>query len=529
MTMRLRSLIAMVGASLAALAMPAGAQSLRFAASAPLLTMDPHATNDFVTQMVMTQIYESLVRVDADLTLQPGLALSWEHRGGLVWRFKLRPGVRFHDGTALAASDIVFSIARARAGRFWSAFAGPIDRVEIVDPETIDVVTKAPDPLLPRKMSRLQIMSEAWARKHGAEKAHDLAATGGDFHAQRNANGTGIMMLRSHDTQRTVMARNPQWWGQTTGNVAEAVFTQIAAAPTRVAALLSGEIDLVTDLPLQDIERVRAAPGMKVEQAPQLLFMELEMDGTREEANAMWDKQGVPLPRNPFRDLRVRRAFAHAIDAQAIVQRIMRGNGQVIGTPAVPGVSGYQRDLDKRWETNLPLARQLLAEAGYPNGFKVQLNCPSDRYVNTEAICRATAQMLAQINVEVALNLQAWSAFVPPLTRLESSFHLIGAGPNGQDTQDTLHATLMTRQGQNGFFNWARWSNAEFDAVVTQLMSEFDPAKRTDLYRQALQLARDNVHAVYLHTQMVTWGLRTNVVGRIRQDAIVSIENIRIN
>jgi peptide/nickel transport system substrate-binding protein len=327
MTMGLRRVIAMVGASLAALAMPAGAQSLRFAASAPLLTMDPHATNDFVTQMVMTQIYETLVRVDADLTLQPGLALSWEHRGGLVWRFKLRPGVRFHDGTALAASDIVFSIERARAGRFWSAFAGPIDRIEIVDPETIDVVTKAPDPLLPRKMSRLQIMSEVWARKHGAEKAHDLAATGGDFHAQRNANGTGIMMLRSHDTQRTVMARNPQWWGQTTSNVAEAVFTQIAAAPTRVAALLSGEIDLVTDLPLQDIERVRAAQGMKVEQAPQLLFMELEMDGTREEGNAMWDKQGVPLPRNPFRDLRVRRAFAHAIDAQAIVQRIMRGNG----------------------------------------------------------------------------------------------------------------------------------------------------------------------------------------------------------
>ena len=207
----------------------------------------------------------------------------------------------------------------------------------------------------------------------------------------------------------------------------------------------------------------------------------------------------------------------------------MRGNGQVIGTPAVPSVNGYQRDLDKPRETNLPLARQLLAEAGYPNGFRVQLNCPSDRYVNTEAICRTAAQMLAQINVDVALNQQAWSAFVPPLTRLESSFHLNGAGPNGQDTQDTLHATLMTRQGQNGFINWARWSNSEFDAAVTQLMSEFDPARRNDLYRQALQIARDNVHAVYLHTQMLTWGLRANVVGRIRQDAIVSIEHVRIN
>ena len=160
-----RVLIAIACLGIAALTAPAGAQTLRYAASAPLLTMDPHATNDFVTQMVVTQIYESLVRIDADLSMQPGLALSWEHRGGLVWRFKLRPDVRFHDGSLLVASDIVFSIDRARAGRFWSAFAGPIDRIEIVDAQTIDVVTKAPDPLLPRKMARLQIMSEAWARK----------------------------------------------------------------------------------------------------------------------------------------------------------------------------------------------------------------------------------------------------------------------------------------------------------------------------------------------------------------------------
>jgi len=507
----------------------ADAQTLRYTASAPLLTMDPHATNDFVTQMVMTQIYETLVKIDADLSLQPGLALSWEHTGGTTWRFRLRPGVRFHDGTPLKASDVVFSVTRAREGRFWSAFAGPIARVEVVDAETIDVVTEQPDPLLPRKMSRIQIMSEEWSRRNNAERAHSLAATGGDFFAQRNANGTGVMMLRSHDAQRTVMARNPSWWGQNQGNVQEAVFTQIAAAPTRVAALLSGEVDLVTDLPLQDIERVRGASGMRVEQVPQLLIMQFEMDGTREEGNAMWDREGNPLPRNPFRDQRVRRAVAHTIDANAIVQRIMRGNGQVIGTAGIPGVNGYQRDLDRRWPTDLALARLLRAEAGYPNGFRVQLNCPSDRYVNTEAICRAAAQMLAQINIEVVLNLQPWAAFVPPLTRLESSFHLIGSGPNGQDTQDTLNATMMTRQGQNGFFNWARWTNAEFDATVTRLMGEFDPAQRNTLYHQALQIARDNVHAVYLHTQMVTWGARANVQARIRQDAIVSLEYVRVN
>jgi peptide/nickel transport system substrate-binding protein len=261
---------------------------------------------------------------------------------------------------------------------------------------------------------------------------------------------------------------------------------------------------------------------------PQLLAVWLEMDGTRTDANAMWDHAGNPLPRNPLRDVRVRRAIAQAIDENAIVTRIMRGSAVAMGTAAIPGVSGYQRDLDVRLPTDVAASRRLLAEAGYPDGFKIQLNCPSDRYVNSEAICRAVVTMLAQANIEVVLNLQPWSAFVPPLTRLESSFHFIGAGPNGQDTQDTLQATMMTRSGDNGFFNWARWTNPEFDAVVTRLMTEFDPARREQLYHEALQIARDNVHAAYLHVQMVTWGIRANVRARMRQDAVVQLEYVRM-
>lgn len=506
----------------------AESKAFRYAASAPLLTMDPHATNDFVTQMVVTQIYEALVRLDVELKLTPGLALSWEPNGERTWRFRLRPGVRFHDGTELTPADIVFSVARARAGRFWSVFAGPIEKIDVVDATTLDITTKAPDPLLPRKMSKILIMSEAWSKRHGAEKAHDLAATGGEFHAQRNANGTGPFLLREHGTARTVLARHAGWWGRNDGNVTEAVFTQIAAAPTRVAALLSGEIDLVTDLPLQDIDRVRAAQSMKVVQAPQLMIVQLEMDGTRDEANAMWDRQGNPLPRNPFKDVRVRRAVAHAIDANLIVQRVMRGQGVPAGIAAIPGVNGYQKDLDRRWAFDPARSKALLAEAGYPQGFKVQLNCPSDRYVNSEAICRAVAAQLAQVQVEVQLNLQPWAAFVPPLTRLESSFHFIGSGPTGQDTQDTLHGTMMTRTAENGFFNWARWSNPEFDAAVTRLLREFDPARRDALYREALRIARDDVHAVYLHAQMVTWGARATVDARIRQDAQVMLDLVKL-
>jgi peptide/nickel transport system substrate-binding protein len=269
-------------------------------------------------------------------------------------------------------------------------------------------------------------------------------------------------------------------------------------------------------------------PEMRVEQVPQMLMMQLNMNGTAEGSN-MWDRQGNPLPRNPLQDVRVRRAIAMAIDENAIVQRIMRGSAVAVGTAAVPGVNGYQRDLDVRLPYDVAGARRLLAEAGFPDGFKIQLDCPTDRYVNTEAICRAIATMLSQVNIEVVPNLQPWSAFVPPLTRLESSFHLIGERPIGGDTQDTLQTTMMSRGTVNGFLNWARWSNPEFDATVTQLMTEFDPARRQTLYHRALEIGRDNVQAVYLHTQMVTWGMRANVHGRMRADLGVPLEYMRLD
>jgi peptide/nickel transport system substrate-binding protein len=519
------ALIAMLG--LAVPQRPADARTLRYASASPILTMDPHATADFITQIVATQVYEALVKLDADMSLKPGLAVSWEPTGERTWRFKLRPGVRFHDGTPLRPTDIWFSINRAREGRFWAVFAAPVERVDVVDDTTIDIVTRTPEPLLPRKLSNISIMSEEWARQHDALRAHDLAATGGDFYAQRNANGTGLMTLGDYRADRVTLRRNPAWWGQAETNLDEAVYVQIGAAATRVAALLSGEVDLVADLPLQDIERVRATPGFRVEQVPQMLVMQLNMDGTAEGRN-MWDRQGILLPHNPLQDVRVRRAIAMAIDENAIVTRIMRGSAVAVGTAAVPGVNGYQRDLDVRLPYDVAGARRVLTEAGYPDGFKIQLDCPTDRYVNTEAICRAVTTMLSQVNIEVVLNLQPWSAFVPPLTRLESSFHLIGERPIGGDTQDTLQTTMMTRGPVNGYLNWARWSNAEFDATVTQLLTEFDPARRQALYHRALEIGRDNVQAAYLHTQMVTWGLRANIQARMRADASVPLEYVRM-
>ncbi len=515
-----------------AVAGAAQAQTLRYAAAAPVLTMDPHATNDFVSQMVISQIYDPLVAVNADLELVSGLAESWEHLGGLKWRFTLRQGVKFHGGQDFSAEDVAFSIERAKTSRFFTAFVGKISSVDIIDSHTVEITTDDPDPLLPRKMSNAFIMSKSWAEENGADEVPDLGAEGSEVFSVRNANGTGLYMLQEREPSvRTVLARNPNYWGEATGNVQEAIYTPIGSGPTRVAALLSGEIDLVADLPLQDIPRVDGADGLMVQQRPQLINIQLELDGSRDVALDVWDKDGNVLTVNPLKDVRVRKAFAQAINVDLIVDRVMRGNAAVAGSAAVPGTGGYYADLDDHWAYDVEAAKGLLAEAGYPDGFQVQLNCPLERYVNAEDICKAVAPMLAQIGVDVRVKGMVWPEFAKLLVNgPDSSFHLIGAGPNGQDTQDTFVDTMMTRVPdiKQGFFNWALWSNDEFDEIATEIQQTFDEARREELYRRGLTLGRENVHAIYLHRQVITWGLRDNITATIRPDATVPLETVVI-
>jgi peptide/nickel transport system substrate-binding protein len=313
--------------------------------------------------------------------------------------------------------------------------------------------------------------------------------------------------------------------------VERAIYTPVASAPTRVAAILSRELDLISDVPLQDIERIKGTNGYHVVQAPQQLIMLLEMDGTRDVALDAWDKAGQPLKTNPLKDVRVRRAFAHAVDANLIVDRVMRGQAKVVGTAAAPGLGGYQPDLDVRWPTDVARARALLAEAGYPDGFAIQLNCPLERYVNTDEICRATASLLARIGVEVRVKGSPWPEFARMLVNgPNSSFHLIGAAGNSGDSQDTFISIMATRGKEPGWgaTNWAMWSNAEFDTVAKELTQTFDEARRTELYRRALTIGKDQVHAVYLHQPLLTWAMRTAVTMPPRADAAIILKDVVI-
>ncbi len=521
-------LLAALGAAVA-VTTPAGAASLRYAGASPPLTFDPDGTNDFATVAVLREVYDSLVGLSDTMQPVPGLATSWEREGSNTWRFHLRPGVKFHDGSPLTADDVAFSIMRERGSGYYSSLFGHIADVKVIDPLTIDVVSKAPDPILPAKMARMFIMSKAWSLAHGLQNIPNLGAKGSEAYSVRHADGTGPYMLKEQDPGvRTVLDRFPGYWGTAKGNVTQATYLPIGEAATRVAALLSGQVDLVIDVPLNDINRVKTTPGFALHQVPQMLWMQLEMDGTRDVALDVWDKSGKPLKANPFKDTRVRMAIAQAINVPLIISRILHGNGRVVGIPALPGTGGYDAALDKHWPFDPAHAKALLAQAGYPNGFITQLNCPTERYPSAEDVCRAVAGMLGRIGIEVRVNDMVWPQFARMLVNgPTSSFHLIGVA-SSWDAQDAFVSEMMTRNPKagEGFFNWALWHNDQLDHIARELEVTFNPAKREALYKQGLTIGRDDVYAVFLFQPMLSWGSTTKVSGTVRSDSTLVLQNI---
>ncbi|MCX8997128.1 ABC transporter substrate-binding protein [Rhizobiaceae bacterium BDR2-2] len=528
----MKRFLACTALAISLLAGGANAEALRFAGPVSPLTFDPHGTNDFTTTALFRQVYDSLVALTPDMKPAPGLAVSWTKKDDLTWTFKIREGVKFHDGSLMTAEDVVFSIMRSKDSGYYAAYFGQIEKAVAVDATTVDVTSKQPDPILPDKMVRMFIMSKAWSLANGLEAIPSLGATGTEAYSLRHENGTGAMRLKQHDPNvRTVFERFDDYWGEASGNVTEATYVPITSTPTRVSALLSGEVDLISDVPYQDIERIEATPQLQINKAPQLLWMQFEMDGSRDVALDVWDKQGNPLNANPFKDVRVRQAIAQAIDADVIVSRIMRGNARVVGIPSIPGFGGYQEDLDKRWPTDVERAKALLAEAGYPDGFAAQLNCPSERYANAEDICKAAVSMLARIGIDVRLKTYVWPEFAKLLVNgPSSSFHLIGVA-SSWDTQDAFTSLMMTRNPEagEGFFNWALWHNEDLDKVAREIRITFDPAERQELYRKGIEIGKEQVYAVFLHQPFLVWSAKENIEGVMRPDSTLLLKDLKVN
>ena len=482
--------------------------TLRVADVGDVQSMDPHSLNETLQLSFDGNIYESLVGRGKDMSLVPLLAIKWSQTSPTVWRFELRHGVKFHDGTPFTADDVVFSFKRgASDGSDMKSITAPIKEVRKLGDYTVELETFTPFPILPQTLTTFAMMSKKWCEANKAEHPVDRRK-GVENTASFKANGTGPFRLRERQpSTRTVIVRNPSYWGTLESNVDEVVFTPIGNDATRVAALLSGEIDLMEPVPLQDIERIKASPGTTVLQGPELRTIFLGMDQKRDEL-LYSNVKG----KNPFKDKRVRQAFYQAIDIEGIKSRVMRNAATPVAEMVAPGVNGFQPDMNKRLPYDVEAAKKLMAEAGYPGGFEVGMNCPNDRYVNDAQICQAVAASLARIGVKVNLQAETKNTYFPKILRRDTSFYLLGWYPATNDALDAMSALMASPSDKGqGQFNLGSYSNPKFDELAGTIQSENDPAKRNAMIREAFKIHQDDIGHIPLHQQALAWAAKSNV------------------
>jgi peptide/nickel transport system substrate-binding protein len=486
----------------------AGAAVFRWANDGDVNAMDPATRQETVQLSFLANIYEPLVRHNGSLALEPALATSWEQTSPTVWRFHLRPGVKWQDGSPFTADDVVFTLKRIQApNSSMRAPMSPVKEARKIDDLTVDFETNVPDPIFLQEQINMLIMSKAWCEAHNSTEPVTIGKD--DSYALHNAMGTGPFKLVSREPDRkTVVEKNPLWWDKPQHNLDRVEFDVIASAPTRVAALLSGEVDMVYSVPPQDIARIKHTEGLKILQTPELRTIYLGFNQDRPQL-ATSDVKG----KNPFKDQRVREAVALSIDEPAITSRVMLGLGHPTWEMWGPGVNGYDAALDVRPKVDPAKAKQLLAEAGYPDGFRVTLDCPNDRYVMDEQICTAIVSMLARIGIKVDLNAQTKSKYFNKILspNYNTDFYLLGWTPATYDAHNVLYTLLSTRNGKRGEVNVGGYSNPELDQLTGEIGVETDAAKRNAMIHQSILLLQKDLPTIPLHQQVIVWAVKNNI------------------
>ncbi|MXQ08480.1 ABC transporter substrate-binding protein [Alphaproteobacteria bacterium GH1-50] len=516
--------IAATAALLALTATAASAAEFRWAGTTDPQTMDPHAVNSAPVLGFLNNVYEGLVRRGKDMTVEPALATSWESVGnGEGWRFTLRQGVTFHDGSAFDADDVIFSYERASSEeadtRSWFA---PVSEVRKVDDFTVEIMTSAPNPIFPDSIANWMIMDSGWAEANGTVRPDKDQ---GNF-ATLNANGTGAFRVTAREPGlRTVLEPFGDWWGTPEHNITRAEFTPIQNPATAVAALLSGEVDFINPVPIQDAERLASAPDVEVIQGIEARVIML---GFPHQAETLKYAANAGQP-NPFLDVRVREAVAKAINVPAILQTIMRGNAEAASQLVSPAMRGFSEPNAAPYAYDPDGARALLAEAGYGDGFAFGLKCPNNRYLNDEAVCQAVTGMLAQVGITAELDAMPVQNYWPELREDNFDMYLLGWSPGTFDAEHPVRFLAHTPQDNLGTWNFGDYSNARVDELLPAIQSELDEGTRQAMLDEVAGILQDEVAYVPLYVQPLLWGVRSGVEMTQRPDDFFILRWVTVN
>ncbi|HSD43978.1 MAG TPA: ABC transporter substrate-binding protein [Burkholderiales bacterium] len=487
------------------------AADLRIGLAADVTSMDPHFLNAGPNNLVAWHIFDALTRVDENARLVPGLAESWKATDATTWEFRLRRGVKFHDGSELTAEDVVYSLNRPATivnspGSF-VPFTRPIVSKQVVDRYTVRLRTAGPYAMVPYDLHSVFIVSKRAAEGVRTE----------EFNQGKGVIGTGPYYFVSFKRgDRMELARHDQYSG--TRPAWDKVDLRIMPTdPARIAALLSGDVDAIEQVPTADLPKLRANAKFQVAQKVSWRTIFLHLDQSRDRVPGLTDRSGRPLDRNPFKDVRVRKAISMAINRQGIVERVMEGAALPASNLVAPQVFGHAREL-KPEPFDADGAKKLLADAGYPNGFSIVLHAPNNRWVNDDQVAQAIAQMLVRAGIATRVQTLPWNVYTTKARNREFGVSMLGWGSFSGDL--ALRTVIATFDAEKGFgtWNWGRYSNPRLDRLVTQALATLDEGKREGIAREAMTVAMQDYALIPLHHQISSWAMRKGLGYTARTD-----------
>ena len=508
------SVLSMAGVLSSAALGIANAQTLNLAVGAAPTSVDPHFSVLTSNVSLASHVFEALIGRDPESKPLPGLALSWRMLDDTTWEFKLRPGVTFHNGQAFTADDVAYTFARvpnvANSPGSFAIYTRTFTEVRVVDPLTIWLKTAAVYPLVPVDLREVKIISRAAGETPATE----------DFNNGKHANGTGPYRFISYRTgDRAVLERNEAYWGQKP-EWQRVNYRFIANDAARTAALLSGDVSLIEAVPTSDAVNLRHDPRARIAETLSSRLVYIWFDHARTGPTPyVLGPDGETLTVNPLKDPRVRQALSLAIDRNAIVERVMEGAAVPSAQFLPPGSYSYVPGLNPP-PYDPAKAKQLLAAAGYPRGFRITLHGPNGRYVNDAKIIQAVGQMWARIGVQTAVEPIVFASYAIRITKADMSAFLLAWGTSSGEASNPLRALIATVNPARGrgTSNRGLYSNPDTDALIEQAMITADDGARERLLQKATRIAIEDLAFIPLHIQKNVWGMSPNIRYVARQD-----------